>query len=191
MSDQAVLLPKWSPHGITHILFELWLITLLWIVSVFLTQTLFHMLLKFTEGSYYVAELLIDTYTFFLRKKTWDILAYMSQVCRISNFFMALSALVHTTWSYILISWQKKSFETCDKLKWLVHILFVLPNQISSKNRNRVIVLCKRTIMSHYLLFVDNLMLFHWILLKCVQTFQPFSRFVFRCPNLSFPQPKY
>ena len=53
----------------------------------------FHMLLKFTKGSYYVSELLIDTYTFFLRKKTWDILACMSQVCRISNFFMALSAL--------------------------------------------------------------------------------------------------
>ena len=71
------------------------------------------MLLKFNEGSFYVSELLIDTYTFFLRKKTWDILAYMSQVCRISNFFMALSALVHNTWSY----WQKKEFWNLQYIK--------------------------------------------------------------------------
>ena len=37
---------------ITHILFELWLITLLWIVSVFLTQTLLHIANPFRSSNY-------------------------------------------------------------------------------------------------------------------------------------------
>ena len=74
------------------------------------------MLLKFTEGSYYVSELLIDTEVHIF--STEENLGYPGiHVTSLQNLklFMALSALVHNTGSYILIRTKKRG------LKLVIH----------------------------------------------------------------------